>query len=415
MIKLEEFIRSIHATAFGVAVMICATVVISFGANAADAATAPGPNISAARAAFASGNYSEAAKLLEKDDSIDALLIRGQSFLISDLGAVSYLITASSMDPKRVDALCFKVLAELHNKKRDDALRDAKQAMQNAPRDPFAMACLGLAQFQLHNDDAAWPLLKKAAALAPDDLNVNKCLATAYEQDLQPEKSKEIYLRLAKAHPKNPLPHIWLAELSENDGKLPVSVSEYTKVLQLSPNCKYASLMRGKAYARMKEWKKAIDDATTATQNNFFGEMVDKARRLRANSNAELQQYALALPDLDSLLRNIGNPRDVSGSTQRDLLLRVKCHEYLHHYDKALADANLLLRVRPSSTEALVERAQISAAMGKYQSSIEQWNNLIRIDDGVPQWYEARAAVFDKLGKTSEAQKDRGKAKQLLQ
>lgn len=82
-------------------------------------------------------------------------------------------------------------------------------------------------------------------------------------------------------------------------------------------------------------------------------------------------------------------------------------------YDKALADAERSLELRPDSPDALDTRGNAYLGQGEYGLALEDFDRAIRLDPSNPEMYRSRAALYRKTGKITLAEADEKKVAEL--
>lgn len=82
--------------------------------------------------------------------------------------------------------------------------------------------------------------------------------------------------------------------------------------------------------------------------------------------------------------------------------------------EEALAYINAAIRLRPDEEDGYLTRACVYREQSRLDAALKDCNKAIEINSVVPELYDERAEVLAQLGKVSEAEADRERAKTLL-
>lgn len=145
-------------------------------------------------------------------------------------GAIADFSKAIELDPKSVDARCFRGLARLESGDRDGAIEDYSKAIELDPKFAPAYASRGLAKNAKEDYDGAIEDFSKAMELDPKD-------------------------------PKAPLDRAY-AKVAKKD--LAGAIDDFSRSIKISPAFGPAFFGRGCAYYDRKMWKEAIADFVKA-------------------------------------------------------------------------------------------------------------------------------------------------------
>ncbi|MGH9549467.1 MAG: tetratricopeptide repeat protein [Terriglobales bacterium] len=177
------------------------------------------------------------------------------------------------------------------------------------------------------------------------------------------------------------------------------AVDAWTKAIELEPKNAYFYERRGREYQKMDEDDKAYADAKKATilnpkdswGFNLMG-MIDDAHQ-RYPQAIDNGMRALALyPNFHEAIQVVG-------------------HSYVRQkqYDQAI---KFLTPYCAKTKKARVFdlRAQAYLGLKEPQKALQDYNSALADDPTEPNWYLARARIFEQLGKKAEAQKEYTKA-----
>ncbi len=163
------------------------------------------------------------------------------------------------------------------------------------------------------------------------------------------------------------------------------------------------ALVSGSTLIKLERYDDAIKVLTAAIAND------PKETRLlaqRADAYAHCEQYAKAIDDYNKLLTM--KPRNAPGYCNRG-----KLYEKLGDVKKAVADYSSAIalgaRYHDVRARLYIRREQWQLALADLTAAMKE------VDEGnVMSIYTDRAKVYDKLGKAALAEKDRMKAKDIL-
>ncbi|MDR3614990.1 MAG: tetratricopeptide repeat protein [Candidatus Obscuribacterales bacterium] len=165
-----------------------------------------------------------------------------------------------------------------------------------------------------------------------------------------------------------------------------------------NPDATEAYALRGVCYFRQEEFERALRD---------FQEYFKTAKepvplvyhRLYGLALCQFEKFPQALEQFNIDIKREPKVWDYWFD-------RTQLYTVTKHYDKALADANVMVSLKPDNYRHAL-RARIYVAMGNYQKALEDWNEAIRQASDRRDYYDMRANCYDKLGKTELAAKDR--------
>jgi tetratricopeptide (TPR) repeat protein len=145
---------------------------------------------------------------------------------------------------------------------------------------------------------------------------------------------------------------------------------------------------------------KVLTDALARDPKEFY------LNALRAEIYAITQQYPKALTDYNTVIA--AQPLNKTALTYRG-----KIYEKLGDDKRAVSDYSKSISVGAHSHDM---RARIYMRHGQWQEALDDWTAAIKEADAetIMSMYSDRARCYDKLGKPALAEKDRVKAKDVL-
>lgn len=196
------------------------------------------------------------------------------------------------------------------------------------------------------------------------------------------------------------------------------ALSFYERATTLNAN--YVTPLARLAYCqyKLKRYEEALKTYEKLAARNG---MSNAARYLhRAQCYSALGKHDLALKDFNTALETeLGNTdpvRQLHEAMKRDpkarkvlrswLNMRSETYEKLGKIDKALDDAKLGVMVSSGDAAALDFRRKLYERNKQFDLALKDLNLLIQMNKTAAPWYQARAAVLEKLGRRVDAQKD---------
>lgn len=184
------------------------------------------------------------------------------------------------------------------------------------------------------------------------------------------------------------------------------ALKEFDLVIELRPG-KDASdyFWRGTCYRHLRQYESAIKDFNTAlsmepTASNYIG---------RGVAYAEAGKNEDALADFDSALKL--DPNDSWINTYKGIVYldSDRPEEALKQFNEAISKA-------PNVSKQYIWRAKYYMNKGEYDSALRDLDDAVRYDTtrlrkGEPYFF--RAQVYEKLGRSSDAESDKAMAKSL--
>lgn len=196
------------------------------------------------------------------------------------------------------------------------------------------------------------------------------------------------------------------------------ALSFYERATTLNAN--YVTPLARLAYCqyKLKRYEEALKTYEKLAARNG---MSNAARYLhRAQCYSALGKHDLALKDFNAALETeLGSAdpvRQLQEAMKRDpkarkvlrswLNMRSETYEKLGKIDKALDDAKLGVMVSSGDAAALDFRRKLYERNKQFDLALKDLNLLIQMNKTAAPWYQARAAVLEKLGRRVDAQKD---------
>jgi len=226
-----------------------------------------------------------------------------------------------------------------------------------------------------------------------------------------------------KKHPRDLRALVLRSEAFEILGRNRDAIADLTEVIKQKPDHLYAHQKLAERYQREKNYKAAVDTLRTLMRfkldasasilaNVTMAECLESMGDLKGALQARKRNYLLEckINGFD-LIR--GDMKNLNGAFARDSIEYCRLAVTQKEYATALKILNSILQKYPNSTQARNLRALALGGLSRWSEALSDWDRLISKQSSYPKWYESRASVYEKLGKSEEAKRDRDTAKRL--
>lgn len=284
------------------------------------------------------------------------------------------------------------------------AVANFAQAMDLAPRQP---ALPPPADPRLARDDANGAIKAETFALTPpgeDDTDLEpepEAPHDDYDAPLEQASEEETLSRDDELAAEE---HYRQAQFLHARGEHDQALKEYTKALQLDPDCLAAYLERGRIYRTHGRFKRAIADFTAALA---IDDGNAEAYLRRGNAYAGKGEYESAIADYNAALefapdlglayvnRGLAFAKlgafdrviaDADRALQLDprltgaLFIRGAAYFKQERSELAIADFDMLLLLEPKHVLACNERGLVRASRGEYDLAVADYSRALRLD-----------------------------------
>jgi cytochrome c-type biogenesis protein CcmH/NrfG len=188
------------------------------------------------------------------------------------------------------DAEAAGYLGDLMARQRPNEGRDfLKNTLQTTPDAARALTALGLLELRERNNAAAFPLLEKAATLAPGDALIQSAYGRALtmradqgatDEDLLYAKARTVLSRALEIEPDNVSTIVTLAEVEMASMANPArAVALMERVVKTSPGREEYRLMLAQALAVNGEYQRASQSLSALASRGSRPEIRDGARK----------------------------------------------------------------------------------------------------------------------------------------
>jgi tetratricopeptide (TPR) repeat protein len=407
----RQFLRRSRALARSIVLSITLLALVASAVMAGPTASAQ--VLAEGRNALKAGDYNKVHELLKHFDDPDSLLIVGQAFWIGNYGCwTDNFKIAAQLLPNNVEAVALNAIGCLRQRKRDDALFNARRAVRLDPKSGLAHAALASVLQAKGDAPAATTEINNALRLVPNNETVMDIAQMLYFSQLDTGKTEAMCNKMVKFNPKGPLAHMRLGELYTATGDIPRSIAEFEKAIVANKGCHNAYFEQARNLFDKNEFAHAVADYSEILKTDTEPDMVSKSYRGRALAYARLGKYKEALDDINKVDKGIESQRLISGGQERDMVLKADVLQKLKRLQESVDTLDMLLQ-RSRSNEGLCMRARVLAQKGDWEKALRDYNTMIELDNTVPAWFNERGRVLQKLGKNVAANNDFGTAKKL--
>jgi len=214
------------------------------------------------------------------------------------------------------------------------------------------------------------------------------------------------------------------------------AIADYTESIRQNPDGAAAYVNRGLCYKDLKQYQKALADCEIAVAHNpddliaidnlgsLYSTLGDHEQALakfegsfRFNDDADryrnrgmeylaLGNYEKAYADFDSALSRSANSTSVKYQ-------RAKALYKLGHFSSAVTDLNECLSYQPFDADTYALLGSCYTAQGKMKDAVSAFDHSIQIKPDCGPAHYGRAIMYEKLGLTDQAKKERSAASKL--
>lgn len=177
-----------------------------------------------------------------------------------------------------------------------------------------------------------------------------------------------------------------------------------TREIKANPNMISAYDYRGQSYYLLEDFDNAIADLNIYFKRTT-GDGDICAHRLRGLALCQIGKIREALKDFDICCKAQPGTWDFWWD-------RANSYTELKEYDKAIFNANEMIKLKPDNAR-YAQRAKIYFAAGNYKLSLADWNKAISLCPSKVNYYGARAQCYEKLGRKDLADADKKKRDSL--
>ena len=301
----------------------------------------------------------------------------------------------AGVDPDSVEALLAAARALVDAGEIEEALETARRAVELHPDDGDALATRGLLRGQVGDPEGMLVDLQGARELdLADPTRVYVNLGLAYMQLGDPDQALQHMNDAVARYPDLYDVHFNRGLLHESRGEIEEAFRDYRRAVELDPGQPNAWVNRSHLYAAHGDPQQALADAHRALELEFSWQaLVARGNaRVLLGDRAGLDDYAEALAACA--------PEDVPD------LLAVRSQLYMTlsppDVERALADIDEAIRLRPTEGVLLLQRADLRGALGDYRQAVVDVDRAIATGLAEPALAEAqrlRAALQRRRGR----------------
>ncbi|HEX4037269.1 MAG TPA: tetratricopeptide repeat protein [Acidobacteriaceae bacterium] len=247
---------------------------------------------------------------------------------------------------------------------------------------------------------------KKALALEPDNLDIEKKLAEDLQSDNQGDAALQAWKDVATGDPTDGEAQTQIAEIDERNGKLDDALAAVKKARELAPD----SLEDQFDEARIQDALGHLDDAA-----KLFEQLAAATEHPSGQySNDEKGNYALILDRLAGVYREQNRPDQAVVAYQKMLPLGGDLEEHAydeivetwreaHEYDKAVAAAHEAVDKQPKDIDAGLTLARQLADTSHADEGVEMAKGLLASNPKNMEIYFQLSQIYTDLRRWKEA------------
>lgn len=230
-------------------------------------------------------------------------------------------------------------------------------------------------------------------------------LSESYRQKLQPERMRTVLDKYVNAtHSVDA--YCARAQFLRTRGDITAALKDLDAAIALAPKETKALEQKALTAFKAKRFKEARDAYTTLIK--IYSPQNPEATHVYAGRGYcynKFGEHQKAIADFNVAAKK--------GFDRRLLLSRARSLAAIGKYDKALDDANTILKHEPNNATATDLRITMLERLGKHKEALAQVDSMIARYPSSANWYRRRAAIFKDSGKETEAKADLSKARKL--
>ncbi|HSY01602.1 MAG TPA: tetratricopeptide repeat protein [Acidobacteriaceae bacterium] len=265
---------------------------------------------------------------------------------------------------------------------------------------------LGMTYDQMKDGKNAIDAYKKALELEPDNLDVERALATDLTADNQTDAALTAWKDIAAGDPTDPEAWSQVAEIDERNGKIDDSLAAIKKARELAGD----SLKYQFEEARIDYVAGHLDEAAKI----FEGLASASEHPSGQYSEEEKQDYKMILDNLAEIYKEENQVDKEVAQYQKMVVLggdyeayaydqEVEAYREAHDYDKAVATARDAVEKQPKSSDLKLTLARQLADTGQVDQGIAMAKSVVDSDPRALESYYQLAQIYVDLRKWKEA------------
>ena len=265
---------------------------------------------------------------------------------------------------------------------------------------------LGKTYDQLKDPKDAIAAYRKALDLEPDDLDVERKLASDLQADNQGDAALQAWKDIAAGDPTDAEAQLQIAEIDEHNGKFDDALAAVKKARELasdSLDVQFHEGMIDDALGRLDDAAKVYEQLVTATEHPS-GQYSDEEKGNYATVLVHLAEVYREQSRTDQAIAAYEKMVGLGGNLEEQAYdQEVETWREAHDYDKAVAVAKLAVEKQPKSTDAKLTLARQLADTGHADDGIAMVKAVLAGDPKDMPAYFQLAQVYTDLRKWKEA------------
>ncbi len=193
------------------------------------------------------------------------------------------------------------------------------------------------------------------------------------------------------------------AEAKEALGDLEEAITDYGKIIQMSPKNNEAYYTRGYLRHKLGDYEGAIDDYNNSRQ-------LDSKNAIVSNNSGLCKK---ALGDLEGAIEDFTNTIQLNPEYANAYFNRGLVKKSLDNIESAIDDYDNAIKLNPKHWGAYNNRGNAKKALGDLEGAIEDYDMAIKLNPEDVEAYNNRGKAKEKLGQQEAAEADFAKAKEL--
>ncbi len=255
----------------------------------------------------------------------------------------------------------------------------------------------GIGYMQVKNFDDAILSFNRSIEASPEFSEPYYHRGNAWALKKNYEKALADFSRAIELNPDYADAYLGRATVKVEQGQDEQAMTDLNRALESDPHLFNAYILRGLLHKKKGDLKAAADDFTKSV--NVKGSDPYLGYMNRGIVYKDLGETNRALSDFSRAINR--SPRDPSA-----YILRAEIRLNQKHYDDAIEDSSLALRLFPLATQAYRIRGDALMAKQDFYLAIWNYGEAIDIDSTDASLYSKRAMAWANIGKTDNACQD---------
>ncbi len=306
--------------------------------------------------------------------------------------SIGYFNQVIEAKPYLTDPYYFRAIAKLYLEDFRGCIADCNSALDINPFLPKVYYLRGYAKRYIREWDSSTDDMRKALEFDPDNKEVNSVIIENLVQQKHYDEAYQESMNAIKRFPHHADTYLLLTQVLISQGDTVRAESVLDSAIFYNKYSDLAYAMRGMLRYEKKEYASALEDLNTAVKNNGF-----RSDYLINRSIIKMETNDLrgALSDLDQAIK-------LDNTNPTAYFNRALFKAYIGDDNNAIDDYTVCLALDPNNYTAYLQRAFLHTKVGEYKEAIADFSTVIaKYPDFIVAYYgrgDAKKKMRDRLG-----------------